>query len=174
LSTKNHGAEESFCLGIAEDYRASGHSEKSVELFNDPIDISGVPVDRRSADKWESVCLLAEDTVANSKQGDGLSLPHKPLSKKPNSAILNNNIDNTHAVMEAFMSAEWQSDIPCQAFQGDIDKAHTGMESFTRAGARHEGSERHSQHLSNEVGVGYVHDQQAPLTTHEVSLADDV
>ncbi len=74
LSTKNHGAEESFCLGIAEDNRASGHSEKSVELFNDPIDICGVPVDRRSADKWESVCLLAEDTIANSKQGDGWSL----------------------------------------------------------------------------------------------------
>lgn len=173
MTTKNHGAEESFCLGIAEDNRASGHSEKSVELFNDAIDISGVPVDRRSADKWESVGLLADGTVANSKQSDGWSLPHESLSDKPDSAIPNR-IDNTHAEIEAFMTAERQSDIPCQSFHGDIDKTHAEMESFIRAAAQNEGSEQQSQQLLNEDRVSYAHDQQAPSATHAVSLADDV
>lgn len=173
MTTKNHGAEESFFLGIAEDNRASGHSERSVELFNDAIDISGVPVDRRSADKWESVGLFAEDTVANSKQSDGWSLPHESLSDKPDSAIPNN-IDNIQAEIEAFMSAERQADILCHSFHGDIDKTHAEMESFIMAGVQHEGSEHQSQNLLNKVRFDYAHDQHAPPTTHADSLADEI
>jgi hypothetical protein len=173
MKTKNHGAEESFCLGIAEDNRASGHSEKSVEIFNDAIDIGGVPVDRRSADKWESVGLLEQGTVAKSHQSEGWSLPIESFTDKPNSVISDNDIDKAHAEMESFMRADRQSPMPWPSVHGDLGKTHAEMESFIGPGPQYGEPEYQTHQKLAEVGVDYVHDQQAPSQTHAFSLADD-
>lgn len=173
MKTKNHGAEESFCLGIAEDNRASGHAEKSVEIFNDAIDIGGVPVDRRSANKWESVGLLEQGTVAKSNQSEGWSLPVESFTDKHESVISDNNIDKAHAEMESFMSAERQSHTPWPSVHGDLDKTHAEMESFIGSGHQHAEQECQTHQGIAEVSVSSFHDQQAPSPAHQLSLADD-
>lgn len=75
LTTKKHGGLERFCLGIAEDNRGHGQTEKVLELHHEAVTIGGVAVDRASAAKWEAAGLLNSGTTCTAAKNDGWSRP---------------------------------------------------------------------------------------------------
>jgi hypothetical protein len=80
VTTKNHGAEERFCLGIAEDNRGHGYAERRVELKHEAVVIGGWPVDRASALKWEASGLLPPGTVSGAVESSGWSRTAAPAA----------------------------------------------------------------------------------------------